>query len=165
MHRVTAMGELPVQHAPQPVLAHDEVAGPEITVHKSVRRGRRPVPGEPPQADLKRRPRLGEVLVQPDRLAERIDPRQASDRTGIYLVDPGQDLPETAREPGPHSCVRVVPQQPPRDRLPVQALHQQVGPAGAEGFLAVVIELGRRDAGRSRRDHGCRLDGHVPVTI
>ena len=123
------------------------------------------MPGEPPQADLKRGPRLGEVLVQPDRLAERVDPGQARDRIGIYPVDPGQDLPETAREPGPHGRVRLVPQQPPRDRLPVQALHQQVGLAGAEGFLPMVIELGRRDAGRSRRDHGRRLDSHVPVTI
>ena len=121
--------------------------------------------GEPPQADLKRGPRLGEVLVQPERLAERVDPGQARDRIGIYPVDPGQDLPKTAREPGPRGRIRLVPQQPPRDRLTVQALHQQVGPAGAEGFLAVVVELGRRDAGRSRRDHGARFDGHVPAAI
>ena len=165
MHRVTAMGELPVQHPTQPVLAHDEVAGPEIAVHQSVRRGRRPVLGQPPQADLERRPGLGEVLVQPGHLAERVDPVQPRDSIGIYPVDPGQDLPEAVREPGPDGRVRVVPQQPPRDRLPVQALHQQVGPAGAEGLLPVVKELGHRDAGRSRRDHGRRLDSHVPVTI
>jgi len=74
--------------------------------------------GEPPQADLKRRPRLGEVLVQLDRLAERVDPRQAGDGIGIYRVDAGQDLAESAREPGAHGRVRIVPQQPPRDRLP-----------------------------------------------
>ena len=165
MHRVTAMDEFPVQHPPQPVLAHDEVAGPEIAVHQTVRRGRRPVRGEPPQADLKRRPRLGEVLVQPGHLAERVDPGQARDIFGIYLVDPGQDLPEAVREPGPHGRICLVPQQPPRDRLPVQALRQQVGPAGAKGFLPVIIELGHRDAGRSSRDHGRRLYGHVPVTI
>ena len=63
-------------------------------------------------------PRLGEVLVQPDHLAERVDPGQARDRIGIYPVDPGQDLPETVREPGPYGRIRLVPQQPPRDRLP-----------------------------------------------
>ncbi len=164
VHGVTAIGELPVQHPLQPVPAHDEVAGAEIAVHQSVRRGRRPVAGEPPQADLERGPWLGEALVEPGHLAECVDPAQAGDGPGIHLVDPGQDLTETARETGPDGRVRVVPQQPPRDRLPVQALHQQVGPAGAEGFGPGVVELGHRNAGRPGRDHGRRLDGHVPVT-
>ncbi len=165
VHRITAMGQLPVQHSPQPVGGHDQVAGPEVAVHEPVPGGRRPVLGEPPQADLQSRPRLGELLVQLDRLAERIDPRQAGDGIGVYRVDAGQDLAEPAREPGPHGRVRVVPQQPPRDRLPVQALHQQVGPALAEGFGPVVMELGHRDAGRSRGGHGRGLERHVPAAI
>jgi hypothetical protein len=45
------------------------------------------------------------------------------------------------------------------------AFHQQVGPAGTEGLRPVVIELGRRDAARSRRDHGRRFDGHIALTL
>ena len=163
LHRVAAVRELPVQHAAQPVLAHDEVAGPEIAVHQRVRRGRGPVLGEPPQADLQRGPRLAEVLVQPGHLAERVDPGQVRDRIGVDPVDAGQDLPEAAREPGPHRGVRVVPQQPPRDRLPVQPLGQQVGPAGAQGFLPVVVDPGTGTSGRPRGDHGRRLERHVAV--
>src|SRR6185437_14777189 len=49
---------------------------------------------------------------------------------------------------------------PARDRLPLQALHQQIGPA--EGPRPVVVQVGHGDAGRPRRDHRGRLDFYVP---
>jgi hypothetical protein len=125
------MSQFPVEYPVQPVLADHEIAGPEIAVHQRVRGGSRLVRGQAAQADLERGAALGKGPVQPGHLTERVDPGQARDRTGIHLVDPGQDLPEAAREPGPHGRVRLVPQQPTRDGLPVQALHQQVGLAGA----------------------------------
>jgi len=157
--RVAAMGEFPVQHPVQPVRADHQVAGPEVTVDQRVRHGRRFMLGQPAQADLQRGPGLGEALVKTGQLAERVHPGQAGDLFGIYLMDPGQDLPQAAREPGAHGGVGVVTQQPARDRLPVQALHQQVVPA--EGAVSEVVQLGRGDAGPSRRDHRRRLDGDV----
>ena len=94
------MGQFPVEHPAQAVLADHEVAGPEIAVHQSVRRGSGPVLGQPAQADLEGGPGLGEGLVKAVQLAERIGVGQARHRVGIDLVDPGQDLPQAAREPG-----------------------------------------------------------------
>ena len=158
--RVAAVGELPVEHPAQPVRADHQVAGAEVPVHQGVRDGSGLVLAEPAQADLERGTGLGEALVQLGQLAERVDPRQSGDLVWVDLVDPGQHLAEAARQPGAGGGVGVVAQQPARDRLPVQALHQQVGPA--EGALPVVEQFGHGDAGRPRRDHRGRLDGHVP---
>ena len=155
------MGELPVEHPAQPVRADHQVAGAEVPVDQGVRDRRGLVLAEPAQADLERGPGLGEPLVQLGQLAEGVHPREPGEPVRIDPVDPGQHLAEAARQLGPGGGVRVVPQQAARDRLPVQALHQQVGPA--EGALPVVVELGHGDAGSARRDHGRRLDGHVPL--
>jgi hypothetical protein len=122
--RITVVSEFPVEHPVQPVRADHQVAGPEITVHQRVRGGSGPVRGEPAQADLECGPGLGEALVQPGRLTERVDPRQPRNGIGIHPVDLGQDLSEAVREARPHGGVRLVPQQPPWDRLPVQVLHE-----------------------------------------
>ena len=112
-------------------------------------------------ADLERGPGLGEALVELGQLAERVYVRESGDLVRVDPVDPGQHLAEAARQPGTGGGVGVVAQQPARDRLPVQALHQQVRPA--EGTLPVVEQFGHGDAGRPRRDHRGRLDGNVPL--
>jgi len=129
-------------------------------VHQRLHDGQGLVLAEPAQPDLQRGPGLGEAPVQLGELAKRVHPRESGERFRIDLVDPGQYLAEAVRQPGARGGVGVVPQQPARDRLPVQALHQQVGPA--EGAFPVVIQFGHGDAGRSRCDHRSRLDGHVP---
>ena len=116
---------------------------------------------EPAQPDLERGPGLGEAVVQLGQLAQCIDMRETGQPVRIDLVDPGQHLAEAVRQPGAGGGVGVVAQQPARDRLPVQALHQQVG--RAEGALPVVVQFGHGDPGRPRRDHRGRLDGYVPA--
>ena len=129
-------------------------------MHQGVRDGCGLVLAEPAQPHLQGRPGLGEAVVEPGQLAERVDVRESGDLVRVDPVDPGQHLAEPARQPGTGGGVGVVAQQPARDRLPVQALHQQVGPA--EGTLPVVEQFGHRDAARPRRDHRGRLDSHVP---
>ena len=158
--RVAAVGELPVEHPAQPVFGDHQVAGAEVPVDQGVRDRSGLVLAEPAQADLERGPGLGEALVQLGQLAQCVDVREPGERSRIDLVDPGQHLAEAARQPGAGGGVGVVAQQPARDRLPLQALHQQVGPA--EGPLPVVVQFGHGDAGRPRRDHRGRLDFYVP---
>ncbi len=98
------MSEFPVEHAVQAVLADHEIAGPEVAVDQRVRGRSRAVPGEPAQTELNCRPGLGESLILLGHLAERVDRGQVPDRTGIHLVDPGQDLPEAVREARPHTA-------------------------------------------------------------
>ncbi len=111
------MGQFPVEDPAQAVLADHEIAGPEVAVHQGVRRGSGPVLGEPAQADLEGGPGLGEGVVQAGQLRERVEVGQVRHLIGVDLMDPGQDLPQAAREPGPHGGVRLVAQQPTRDGL------------------------------------------------
>ena len=95
------MGELPVEHGPQPVVADDHVAEPEVAVHDAATDGRRPVVVEPAQGQLERRMRLAERVEHLAVVVDLIDADEARDRRRVDGVDLDQRLGKLRRQRTP----------------------------------------------------------------
>src|SRR5690606_7099327 len=67
LHGVANMSQFPIEHRPQTVLVHQEVAVPEIAVHqRGARWGIRQVLSQPPDGQLEDRPSMTVATVAID---------------------------------------------------------------------------------------------------
>ena len=143
--RLAGVGQLPIQHRPQPVGTDQEVAGAEVAVHRHPPAGRQPVGLEPAHAELERRPGLAQRVEEGERVPKRVPGRQSLDRRRIDGVDgrqgPGALLRQRLARPGPFG----VTQDLARDGLPLQALDHQ--PARAQPVVDAVAHGHHRGHG------------------
>ena len=74
--RVARVGQLPVEDAAQPVRPDQEVAHPEVAVHRHPRSARRAVGRQPAHAELERGPDLAQGIEEGQRVAQRVGRRE-----------------------------------------------------------------------------------------
>lgn len=125
--RVPEMGELPVQHRPDALGPHDQIAVTKIPVHHPLGRARQLRFGEPPEPQLERRMGLTEPVELVGQLLERVTTDEAGNLGRRDTVDGGENPTALSRQDPPDVSQLLVPQDPARDRLAVDELGDEEG--------------------------------------
>ena len=139
--RVTGVGELPVEHAPQALGADQEVPATEVAVHRDPWAGRGPVLVQPARAELERRARLAQRVEEGQGVTQGVGGREPVDRPRVDGVDGGQRAAALRRQRAPGPGPLRVAQDLARDGLALQPLDHQ--PVGAQ----VVVHAHGHDGG------------------
>ncbi len=115
--RVPCVGKLPVEHGPQALRPDEQVAHPEITVHRDPTVGRGSVDRQPACPELQCGADLAELVEDREGIGEGVVVGQSGDGVGVDGVD-GRQRRATLRREGT-AGVRPfgVTQELPGDRL------------------------------------------------
>jgi len=141
---VADVGQFPIQHGPDPVGAHDEVAVPEVPVHHNgLVPWWWPIGEEPAKPQFESRVRLPQVVGQVPQLLEGVTTDQLGHGTGRDPVDGGQDLTALAGQTGPNTGQPLVTEDPSGNGLSLHELDDHK--AGAEAGVDVTRSDHRRD--------------------